>query len=445
MNRIEGAADLQGQPLRQHGDSKELTGWPRTATATLYLVDGMTFGAWAAAIPSFQHRFGLTAGELSGVLASLVVGCMLTMPLAGRWITAFGSRRVAVTAGMIFSASLVGVALAPNYVLLLLAAAVLGACKGSMDVSINAQGITVENAVGKPIMSLLNGFWSFGGLLSASLLSIALHAGFTAPSLLIGLALPLAGLTFSVRRQLLPDTATKTDEAKPVGRQGWSLPNRRLLGLGLLGFLALFSEGVLLDWSAVYARTVAHFSTVAAPWAFGVFSVCMAVGRFGGDSLRGRLGAAWTMRLSGGLMILGMLMAVAIPRPSLVLAGFAVTGLGIANLVPLVFSAAGRSHEAGAGPGLALVATIGYTGFLAGPPIIGLLAAFFGLPLACSTVVLFGLIVATLGAAIVRSVEERETKTGPAARHGADDERMEPPHAWTRTGNARTMQKTSVV
>ena len=173
--------------------------------------------------------------------------------------------------------------------------------------------------------------------------------------------------------------------------------------LAALAFLALFSEGVLLDWSGVYAHAVAGVSVAVAPVAFAAFSICMAGGRFLGDLVVARWGRLQSLYLSAALMVLGMSMATAIQVWPAVLAGFMTVGLGIANLVPIIFGAASRAHEHGAGPGVATVSTLGYTGFLCGPPVVGALAAVAGLPVAFSTVIVFGVIVAVAGPAALRA------------------------------------------
>ncbi len=377
-------------------------GRARLATSALFLVDGMTFGTWAALIPAFQQKFGLAAGQLSAVLFGLVLGALISMPLAGRLIARWGSRRVAFPAALGFTGTLPLLALAPTPELLIAAATLFGAWKGALDVAVNSQGITVENAVGKPIISSFQGFWSLGGLSAAFFLSLAMHQGFSANTLMVVMAAVLFGIVVSTFGSFLPDAG----RAKAVSRaSAFTLPSGRLLRLGALAFLALFSEGVLLDWSAVYARTVANVPVAVAPMAFAAFALCMAAGRFLGDMLIARFGPVATLRASGGLMALGIALAVAVPSWPTVFTGFAMVGLGIANLVPVIFGAAGRVDERGAGPSLATVTTLGYLGFLSGPPVIGLLAAVAGLPAAFASVILFGGVIATLGVAAVRSVQ----------------------------------------
>jgi MFS family permease len=251
--------------------------------------------------------------------------------------------------------------------------------------------------VQRPIMSSFQAFWSLGGLGAAFLLSLAMNHGMPATFLMLAMAGLLFLLTLSTLGCLLPDGQTRA--GKPVG---FSWPDSRLFRLGGLAFLALFSEGVLLDWSAVYARGVTGVSVATAPIAFAAFALCMAGGRFLGDLLIARLGPALMLRISGTLMALGVAVAVLIQAWPAVLLGFATVGFGIANLVPILFGAAGRAHEDGAGPGLATVTTLGYFGFLSGPPLIGVLAAFAGLPFAFTTVVIFGAIIATLGVSVIR-------------------------------------------
>lgn len=366
----------------------------RIAISTLFLVDGMTFGTWAALIPSFQQKFALSAGQLSWVLVGIVLGAMASMTRAGKLSVAQGSHRMCFVAGLVFPACLLALMLAPNVGWLIAAAALFGMCKGLMDISINAQGFAVEIALGKPIISSLNGFWSSGGLAAAATLSFALHHGVSASLLLGVMAVLLMSMTLITGGYLLPEERVVV-AAEP--RVRWALPDRRLLRLGALAFVALFSEGVLLDWSAVYAHTVGHVSVATAPVAFAAFSICMAAGRFTGDLLTARWGTVAALRLSAVLMSLGMGIATLLQTWSAILAGFMIVGFGIANLVPIIFRAAGRVHEHGAGPGMAVVSTLGYTGFLCGPPVVGFLASLAGLPAAFCLVIVFGFILAAMG------------------------------------------------
>jgi hypothetical protein len=276
-----------------------------------------------------------------------------------------------------------------------------GMAKGALDVSINAQAITVENAIKRPIMSSFQGFWSLGGLGAAFVLSLVLNHGLAVSFLMLVIAFFLSLLVLISLGRLLAEDPTRQIESP-----GFSWPDSRLLRLGGLAFLALFSEGVLLDWSAVYARNVARVSVAMAPLAFASFALCMAAGRFLGDLLIARLGPIEVLRSGAILIALGVGIPVVIPLWPAVLIGFAIVGFGIANLVPILFGVAGRAHKSGAGPGLATVTTLGWLGFLSGPPVIGFLPAFAGLPSAFIIVVIFATIIATFGVSIVRAAQK---------------------------------------
>jgi fucose permease len=276
---------------------------------------------------------------------------------------------------------------------------VFGASSGAMDVSMNAHGVAVERELGRPIMSSLHGGWSVGGFLSAGLVAITAAAGVDPrlESLLVGVALWLAALFITKRLGAV--------SAHSEAKSGFALPSRAVLLIGGLCFLAMMTEGAIGDWSGIYLRHDAGASAAAAATAFTGFSLGMAVARLSGDLLNERLGVGPLIR--GGMALvavaLGSLLLVGEAVPAVV--GFALCGLGIANAVPLLFSAAGRVEPQG--PSLAAAFTLGYTGFIVGPPVIGILADQFGLPRTLALLLLTALAVTALGG--------RAAKSGSAA------------------------------
>jgi MFS family permease len=195
------------------------------------------------------------------------------------------------------------------------------------------------------------------------------------------------------------------------GEKRFRLPGKALLYVALLTFIALFSEGALQDWAAVYMRQVVAVSVSVAAIGYGSYSTAMALGRFAGDRVVTFFGERFVMRLSGALIIVGLLTALLVPSPILAIAGFAVAGLGNSNLVPILFSAAGRDPILGPGPAIAAVTTVGFFGFLIGPAVIGLMSKFFGLPVALSLVAVVGLITAVCGPAAIQSYGSSRIKT----------------------------------
>jgi hypothetical protein len=289
------------------------------------------------------------------------------MPVSG-WLAArLGPARVASAAGVLMAAALCLPAIVPAGIPLLLAGAVLGIGIGTMDVSLNGHAVAVEAAWGTPIMSSFHGGWSLGGLAGAAAASALAASGaglapsFILPALLVTLlSLPGFGLRDMVRAA--------------GGRL--ALPSRTLLGVTAVAALCFLAEGAMADWSGVYLRTVLDSDAAWAASAYGSYSVAMAAGRLSGDPVVRRLGAARVVRLGGGLAAAGLAIVLASPRALLADAGMALLGLGLSNIVPVAFSAAGRLRGT---VGIAMAATAGYAGFMVGPPVIGAAAACIGL------------------------------------------------------------------
>lgn len=379
----------------------------RHAVGVIFLVNGTVFGSWAPHIPLVQERLGVGPAVLSTALLAMAVGALLAMPLAGALIARIGSASVTAVSGLLLCACLPLPVLAPSLPLLALALLLMGATNGAMDVAMNAHGVAVERHLGRPIMSSLHGMFSLGGLIGAGLggllfnwLTPAAHA------LLMAMVLLLVAL--AAMRHFLPGRAD-IGVAGPV----FVLPGRATFGLGALGFLVLMSEGAVLDWSAAYLhRELAAGPSLAAA-GFAAFSATMAAGRFGGDSLRHRLGAALLVRASAFLAALGLALGPVFGTAPAAVAGFALAGLGLANIVPVLFGTAGRMRGQEPGTAIAAVATMGYTGFLAGPPLIGYVAETTDLGTGLLVLVLASLIVG-LYAGLTRAAE-----AGPSSRAAA--------------------------
>jgi MFS family permease len=247
-------------------------------------------------------------------------------------------------------------------------------------------------------MSSFQALWSVGGLVGGFLTSAALAMGSKPPINLTGVGCLVLVLDFLCYSHLMRDVLSSRSETKT----GFRLPSRALLWVAILTFIALFSEGVLQDWAAVYMRQVVIVPVWIAAIAYASYSSMMALGRFFGDRVVALLGERIVTRLSGMLIIAGLLTALFLPTPAFAIAGFAVAGLGNSNLVPILFTAAGRDPVLGPGPGIATVTTVGFCGFLVGPVVIGLMSRFFGLSVALSVIALLALVTAVFGPAVIR-------------------------------------------
>lgn len=364
----------------------------RLAASIYFLADGMIFGTWATLIPSFKSKFGLSEGDLSLALLGMVFGAIISMPLAGQLIAKYGSRSNLNYLAPGFCLALALLALAPNFTTFIFAAVLFGAFKGAFDVSINSQGIAIENAGTKPIIATFQALWSIGGLAAALVVGLLVKMEIAPLIIALSVATALGAIVVIFSRNLLTGDAST---AKSTG--GFKFPNGKLLRIGLLAGMALFAEGVMIDWSAVYSRSVAGAAPWLAPIAYGVFSCCMGGGRLSGDYLIARFGPPAILRLSGILTTIGLIIIVSIHYWPATFIGLAFAGFGISNLVPILFGAGGRAHEGGVGKGIATVSMLGYFGFLAGPPLIGGLSHFIGLPGAFMLVVLFSAFITFFG------------------------------------------------
>jgi MFS family permease len=371
----------------------------RHATYAMFLADGLGFGIWAGHIPAFKQKFELSDSALSIVLLAVAAGAIVSMPVAGQAVRHFGSRRCIAVSLVCYALCLASLALAPSLGLFVVAALLFGAAKGGVDVGINAQAVIVERLYGRPIMASFQALWSVGGLGGGFLTSATLGLGSTPVINLVGVAALILLLDLLYSSRLMHDPASLQGKDAP----GLRLPGKALLYVAILTFIGLFSEGALQDWTGVYMRQVVAVPVSVAAVGYASYSTAMALGRFGGDRVTAFLGERFVMRLSGLLIIVGLGTALLIPNPIFAIAGFAVVGLGNSNLVPILFSAAGRDPVLGPGPGIAVVTTLGFCGFLVGPAVIGLMSKFFGLPVALSLVAVLGLITAVCGPAVIQS------------------------------------------
>jgi hypothetical protein len=273
-----------------------------------------------------------------------------------------------------------------------------------MDVAMNAHAVTVERKLGRPVMSSFHGMWSLGGLIGAGwaavLLPLMSPVGEAFLTVAIGAVAAFAALSLFL---------SSTIDRGSIGTK-IALPNKATLGIGILCFLAMTSEGAVLDWGALHLRGSFEVGPGFAATGFAAFSASMAASRFSGDRLRGRMGSVALVRWSACLAAAGLVVALVAPWPVLAIAGFAAVGLGLANLVPVLFGAAGRIPGQSPGAAIAALATIGYAGFLVGPPVIGFVADATSLTLALGLIFL-----ACVAIAVAANIVEPAERVAPAA------------------------------
>ncbi|OWV71387.1 hypothetical protein ATY77_12710 [Rhizobium sp. R634] len=345
----------------------------RAAVFLLFLMNGFVVGCWAPKIPDFADRLGLTKFELGLMILIFGVGSLVMMPIAGAQIAKHGSRVVVRATAVCVLPLLLALTLAPNVITGAIALFLFGGFIGAMDVAMNANAVSVEKSMRRAIMSSCHAFWSLGGLIGSGLggiviskLGILGHAQ---------LATVLAAIFLAVAWPMIladpPHPDAKKEKTKlPMVPLPW-----------LLGLMALFSmvpEGAVLDWGALYLRQEMNASVALSGLGFAAFSATMAIMRFAGDLVRDRLGGVKTLRICTLFAIAGMLLASLAPDAEIAILGFALCGIGISNMVPIAFSAAGNIPGLKPGIGISVVTTMGYSGMLVAPSVIGFVAEHIG-------------------------------------------------------------------
>lgn len=343
----------------------------RRAVQTIFFVAGVGLSAWAPMVPYAKDRAHLADGPLGVVLLALGIGGLIAMPLTGAACRHFGVRRVILASVGFVPVGLPLLAWAPTAVSLAAVLFGFGVAIGTLDVAMNTASVDVERASGKALLSGIHALYSVGSLAGAAITTVLLRAGVpllgTATIVMVTL-LALAALAAAG----VPDSAPEPAriEAMPTRALPW-----RVLGIGLLCFVAFVTEGGMLDWSAVYLQSARGVDEASAGFGYVAFAIAMVVVRLIGDRLVARWGAVRVVRYGAMLAAAGFALAALVPTALAAGIGYALVGLGAGNIVPSLFGAAGRSPELAPAHSLALVSALGYAGSVTGPAAIGAIAA----------------------------------------------------------------------
>lgn len=366
----------------------------RLAVSLLFLMNGYVVGSWAPKIPEFAARLGLSESGLGLVIVAFGVGSLVTMPIVGWLVARHGSHPVLRWQAVICCFTLLMITVAPNIPMATVAAFVLGAFVGGMDVAMNANAVSVEKSMGRAIMSSCHGFWSLGGLIGATTGGYLLALIGTLNHVLLVTAVCLALVAIAWPKVMEDHTPAADGAREKVRFPSSPLP-------WIVGIMALFSmvpEGAVLDWGALYLRDELGATLTQSGFAFGAFSATMAVMRFAGDLVRDRFGAVTTLRACTVAAIIGMVIAGFATSPVMAIIGFAICGIGISNMVPIAFSAAGNLPGMAAGVGLSVATSLGYAGILFAPSSIGFIAEYTGFAVIFKSLPVLFLVVLALSA-----------------------------------------------
>lgn len=346
----------------------------------MFFVAGFATAVWAALVPFAKANTGVDDSGLGLLLLCLGGGALLAMPASGAVTTRFGCRRVIALTVLLAGGILPLLATLGNVWGLALALLSFGIGIGTLDCAVNIQAILVEKAAGRPLMSGFHGFYSVGGIVGAGAMSAALSAGISPffASLLAGAV--LLALLAASSPGLLPYANSDDGPA-------FAVPRGVVLILGGICFASFLAEGSVLDWSAVFLTEHRAVPEARGGLGFACFSLTMTVGRLTGDRLVARFGSRQAVIGGALLAAAGLLLVIAVPAWPASLLGYALVGAGCSNIVPVMYTAIGRQTRMPQAAAVPAVSTLGYTGILAGPAIIGFISGASSLPAAFLVVV----------------------------------------------------------
>ena len=368
------------------------------AVTAMFILNGALFGIWASRIPAVRDHLGLTHEALGYGLLFMAAGAVCSFPVTGRQTDRFGAVAITRVIAVLYTLSLILLALAGSFWALAAFLFVFGAFHGSMDVAMNAWAAEVEQTYDKPVMSSFHAMWSLGAGLGALSgygavqlgLSVLVHF-LLAGGVVVALALTMSWVCWDSRRSEQSQGSV------------FALPTGALILVGFTALCGALGEGAVADWSAIFLRDETGAAESTAALGYAVFSVTMVAFRLAGAVVIARFGPVTTARFGGVCAAIGVFSVVSAATPELALAGFAAMGIGYAVIMPLAFSRAANDPNVPPGQAIASVATLGYGGLLIGPPLIGFLAELFGLRLAFAVLLPLAVLIVVCAGALRRA------------------------------------------
>ena len=364
----------------------------RLAVSLFYFCQGLAFASWASRIPDIKTALLLSDAQLGTLLFMLPLGQLATMALSGRLVTVYGSNKVLQFAAPVYVIVLASIGLVTESWHLGVALFFFGVVGNMCNISVNTQGVAAENLYSKPIMSSFHGSWSIAGFTAAliALLMINLSINPFIHFCIIG------GLVWVSTLLNYKHLISGKESPKQAKRKLFVKPQGALLQLGVIGFCCMATEGAMFDWSGVYFKDVVNAPASLVVLGYASFMIMMALGRFIGDWAIRRLGRRAILQISGLLIFFGMGISVIFPNVIMATIGFMLVGLGVACVIPTVYSISGQNEKVPPGIALAMVSSVSYLGFLMGPPLIGYIAELANLQYSYAIVGVIGLMISIL-------------------------------------------------
>ncbi len=360
----------------------------RISISLFFFFYGFIYASWASRIPNIQQKLDLSETVLGAILLAMPVGSFLTLPISGYLTSKLGSRKVVIGSSLVYSCLLAGIGFSQSVWQLTVCLFLFGSAGNMLNISINTQAIALEALYKKIIISSFHGMWSVAGFFAASL-----------GTYLIGKAVPvdfhfllIGAITFS--SSLICLQYLLRDSSRPQQKHSFfPKPDKAFLGLGIIAFCSMMCSGAMFDWSGVYFKKVVTNNPAFIGVGYTAFMVSMTAIRFVTDWLTQHVGFKKIIAWCGIFTTVGLLITVFFPYLWPATIGLLFVGAGVLPVVPLVFSAAGKSKVLSPPVAIAAVSSIGFIGLLIGPPVIGFIAGVTSLKISFLILSFFGLII----------------------------------------------------
>lgn len=376
---------------------------PLIANRTAFMIIGCLEAAWAPLVPYVKSAFSLDEGTLGLLMLCTGLGSIMSLPVSGWLCMRFGAKRVIYFSGFLMAFALLAISLMINLWLTAVMLMIFGGCTISIDVAANINGVAVEQKTGRHLMSGFHGGYSLGTLLGAGIMSILFSLGIVPVwAVVVFMIVTLIAMILGCK-DLLSSEQLKSDRKEPViKKKRYSIPPMVIV-IGLLCFIMYASEGAVMGWSAIFVTEERGVDISAAGFFYTAFAVMMTVMRFMGDRIVDRLGRRKVVVLGAWAVSIGFLTVIAIPHIAATAIGFALVGLGAANIVPQLISSASEIKGMAVQNIISIVNALGYSGILLGPVLIGFVAKHYGLHTSFAGIAVFALVVAVVSYAILKN------------------------------------------
>ncbi len=372
----------------------------RVSVSYYFFFCGLVFSTWASRIPSVKDHFNLNEAQLGGILFMLPMGSLVALPIAGWSVHRFGSKWVTIIATISYGLLLILISQATEIWQLSVLLFFFGFAGDILNISMNTQGLSVQYILSKPILSGLHAQWSIGALAGAIIGGWSMKHHYSTGQHFMLVSVGAMAIALWMFLYMVKD-----HQHEDSGQKLFTWPGKALLLLGVICFCTAMAEGAMADWSSLYYRQILQDQSKVSTTGYTAFTFAMAIGRLMGDRLIQIFRFRNTLILNGILISVGIALALLLQVPVAVITGYALVGLGVSSVIPIVYMIAGKSRTMAPSAALATVSTIGFTGFLIGPPVIGLIAHETSLRFALILVIILGIIIVFIaGKAVKKNV-----------------------------------------